>query len=132
LRDCSSGVVPACGFTDTVSAAEAALALPFESIAVAVNLCAPAAKTPVVKLQNPPASVSMEPSSEFPSNKFTILCAAAIPVNANECAVTPSPDTSSTCENDSIAGASSKPPPIYFQVKLCARTIACANNLTRR
>src|SRR5665213_23391 len=71
--DVISGAVPACASTDTVSTVETVLVFPFESIAVAVKLCAPSANIPVAKLQKPLASVSVEPRSTLPSNKLTTL-----------------------------------------------------------
>ena len=49
------------------SAAEAALVLPAASVAVALIECAPAASTPLVKLQLPRPSATVVPSSSAPS-----------------------------------------------------------------
>ena len=61
------GVTGATVSTVTLVAAEAALTLPAASVAVAVRLCAPLARVPVVKLQAPEPLAVAVPSSVAPS-----------------------------------------------------------------
>src|SRR5712664_2990727 len=89
----------------TASAAEAA-PVPDVLVAVAVRLWLPSAREAVVKFHAPLLLAVAVPTCAVPSNTFTVLFAAAVPVRVRVLSlVIPSPATPLSLENDAMTGA---------------------------
>src|SRR5262249_61140916 len=89
----------------TANCADALLGPP-ELGAVAVSEWPPLANAAVVRLQAPLASAVAAPTCVEPSNTFTVLLAAAVPLSVSVLSLVMwSPTTPLSLENEAIVGA---------------------------
>ncbi len=88
IRLLTVSAIEDCKSTETSKTDEAALALPAASVSVAVKLCVPLARVPVVKFQSPLLSAVALPSKVAPSKTLTALLAPAVPVRATSFVLT--------------------------------------------